>query len=150
MPKHAFAIIKTPVTIELTSAYTKTKWLIVLLGIIFKELFEGKSKFLRQKVPDLPDKVELFTRYKLTLDQDLIKMDALDLWYQTKEDLRIFLNYISRFLFNFKDRDWNSFSNNFKKYLRLGYYQPFIKKSLKNTKVIRYLEVLIPFLSFLE
>lgn len=91
---------------------------------LFPELFE--------KLPDLPNKIDFFTKLKLLPDKD--QYDAINpvsLWFETRNDLGAILKYYHKKSVTLKQISWSDFSKLCYNDMKIEYYKEIIRYFLK-------------------
>jgi len=99
---------------------------------ILREIYEKEFPDLYEIVPDLVDKVETSTRYKLDPANNTIDVNLLEYWFETRDDLgEVIKFYFSEYL-NIPFRNWAQFATSIESHLTKEYYLPVIAAFLKN------------------
>jgi hypothetical protein len=97
-----------------------------------KEIYKTEFADLHEKIPDLVEKIDASTKYKLNPGNNKISTDLLDYWFETRDDLgEVIQYYYSKYL-NIPFENWVQFSNALEKNLTRKYYLPVIDAFLKN------------------
>lgn len=99
---------------------------------ILKEIYRKEFQFLYRRIPDLLDKIEASTKYKLNPVNNKMTVDLLDYWFKTREDLGEAIKYyFSRYL-NMSFNNWMQFAHSLEANLTKEYYLPVINAFSKN------------------
>lgn len=97
-----------------------------------KEIYRTEFADLYEKIPDLVEKIDASSKYKLDPGNNKISANLLDYWFETRDDLgEVIQYYYSRYL-NVPFENWVQFSNALEKNLTRKYYLPVIDAFLKN------------------
>jgi len=94
---------------------------------IFREHYKTDLPCLYKQLPDLPERVTSATLFKLRPDFSLVKMDPIDLWFDTRNYLEIVLRYYLEKFLNSTFSDWISFPEKARSTMWHNYLRPFIR-----------------------
>lgn len=97
-----------------------------------KEIYNDQFKDLSAKIPDLVEKIEISTKYKLDPANNPINVKPLDYWFQTRDDLGEVIKFYFKEYLNIDFDNWIQFSNYLEKNLTKNYYLPIIDAFLTN------------------
>ena len=130
---------------------------LLLLNQKFVCSYHGRDKLLRASyrkdfpelanlVPDLPEKVSLFTNYKLKPSEKFFKGNVLNFWFTARNDLLKVTNfYISR-AFNIKSKkEFHKKIEEMSPYFLRSYLKIFIRQKFKLALPDFLLSLLLPF-----
>lgn len=103
---------------------------------------EGKLDEIVRYIPDLIDKIELATRFKLRPDFNVTK-DTLELFFMTSNDLALVLKYYIKCYIGLEINEWLEIDRISKQLAKI-YYKPMIAALAKNKNpiYIRFVDVL--------
>jgi len=77
-------------------------------SILFTENFRLKLPEIHRIIPDLPDKVEKYTQFKLKPDLKQIETEnPVELWFKTRDDLLVIMKYFIQINLNMEIKNWN-------------------------------------------
>lgn len=97
-----------------------------------RQIYRNEFSDLYERIPDLVDKIETSTRYKLDPANNRINANLLDYWFETRDDLgEVMKYYFSKYL-NMSFRNWMQFAVSLERNLTREYYLPVINALLKN------------------
>jgi hypothetical protein len=99
---------------------------------------KGLLQELLINIPDLIDKIDIATKFKLNPNYEIVK-DYLDLFFTTKKDLAIVIQYYLKHYINYNIRDWLDIEVISKKLSKI-YYKPMLSAWFKN----RFSKLTIP------
>lgn len=91
---------------------------------------KGKLEEIVKYIPDLIDKIEIATRFKLRPDFNIVK-DPLELFFITREDLAMVLKYYLQYYVNIEIKDWLEIDMVSKQLAKI-YYKPMISAWIRN------------------
>lgn len=97
-----------------------------------EEIYRKEFSDLYEKVPDLVEKVEASTRYKLDPSNNVMSVNLIDYWFETRDDLGEVVKYYYNKYLNLSFKNWVQFSTALEKNLTKKYYLPVIDAFLKN------------------
>jgi len=99
---------------------------------ILREIYRREFSDLYEKIPDLVEKVDASTRYKLDPANNRISVNLLDYWFETRDDLgEVIRYYYSKYL-NLSFENWVQFATALEMNLTKKYYLPVIDAFLRN------------------
>lgn len=99
---------------------------------IVREIYEDEFPELYKKVPDLAKKMEVSTKYKLDPSSNPLRVNSLDYWFETRDDLGAMITYYYGRYLNLTFKDWAHFSTALEEGLREQYYLPLIDAFLRS------------------
>jgi len=97
-----------------------------------RETYRKEFSDLYQKIPDLVEKIDASTRYKLDPTNNPLSVNLLDYWFETRDDLGEVIKYYYHQYLNVSFKNWVQFATALEKNLTKKYYLPLIDTSLKN------------------
>jgi hypothetical protein len=97
-----------------------------------REIYREDFKELFQKIPDLVDKIEASTFYKLDPTNNRITVDPLEYWFNTREDLGIVIQYYYSKYLGMPFLEWSEFSAVLEQRLTKAYYLPVVSSFFEN------------------
>ncbi len=96
-----------------------------------RKIYREEFPELHKRIPDLVDKIEESTKYRLDPANNTIDIDPVDYWFRTRDDLgEAIKHYFGRYL-GISFQDWMQFSKSLEISLTQEYYLPVIKAYLK-------------------
>jgi len=97
-----------------------------------REIYRKRFANLYEKIPDLIEKIEASTRFKLDPANNVIDVDPLNYWFETRDDLGEVLKYYFGEYLNISFYNWIQFANSLERHLTNAYYLPVIQAFLRN------------------
>ncbi len=99
---------------------------------ILREIYKREFAGLYEKIPDLVEKLDASTRYKLDPANNKMSVNLLDYWFETRDDLgEVIKYYYSKYL-NLSFKDWVQFATDLEVSLTKKYYLPVMDAFLRN------------------
>jgi len=99
---------------------------------VVREIYRKEFPELYERVPDLLNKIETSTKYKLDPSNNRMNVDLLNYWFKTRDDLgEVMKYYFSRYL-NILFENWMQFATSLERNLTKEYYLPVIRAFSKN------------------
>jgi predicted nucleotidyltransferase len=97
-----------------------------------REIYRKEFPDLYERVPDLVNKIEASTKYKLDPTNNKLNVNLLDYWFETRDNLGEAIKYYySRYL-HIPFENWQQFSISLERGLTKEYYLPVVKAFLTN------------------
>jgi len=99
---------------------------------VIRKIYKEKFPELYKIIPDLVEKIEASTKYKLDPARNKLNVDPIEYWFETRKDLgEVIKYYLNRYL-GLSFKNWKQFSICLERELTKEYYLPIIRAFLKN------------------
>lgn len=101
---------------------------------IIKKIYKNSFPDLYKIIPDLPQKIELSTKYKLDPNSNSINCIPIDYWFEARDDIGEVIKYYFNNDLGLSFNNWLEFTKQLEQKLRRNYYAPLIKNYLSVKK----------------
>ncbi|MFX0132588.1 MAG: hypothetical protein ACFFDN_02960 [Candidatus Hodarchaeota archaeon] len=105
-------------------------------SITIRNIYKNFFPDLYEKIPDLIEKIEASTKYKIDPSNNKLQVDLLDYWFTTRNDLGEILKFYYKRYLNVCYDNWIQFSKSIEEKLTKNYYIPIIKTYLYNRNLL--------------
>jgi hypothetical protein len=100
-----------------------------------RRIYRRDFRELCNKIPDLVDKVEASTLYKLDPSKCSITNDPIDYWFNTRKDLGLAIQYYFERYLGIPFSGWESFCAILERRLKESYYLPVVSAFFENKSI---------------
>jgi len=97
-----------------------------------KEIYKKEFRDLYEKIPDLIDKIENSTSFKINPDKGNLNVNAINYWFDTRDDLGEVIKYYFKRYLGILFENWMQFTSSLETKLTKEYYLPIIDAYLRN------------------
>ncbi len=116
---------------------------------LLEESYKKDFPELSSMVPGLPEKVNLFTKYKLKPSENFFKGNVLDFWFTARDDMLKVANFYISKAFNIKnEKEFYKKIEELSHYFLRAYLKIFIRQKFKLSLPNFLLSLLLPFAKF--